>query len=630
MADTQTSRRRASQPTPVESDYRVVPLELVHENPKNPRKTFDALDDLAASITQMGQIVPGLARPHPSIGGAYELVAGHRRFRACTKAGVTTFRVVVREMDDATALKVMLVENGQRADVPPLEEAESYRQLRDEHGIPVAQIAVDVGRSEAHVYQRLKLTELAPGVQDLLRSGALQLRSALLFARLDQEGQLLALKNVVGRYKHIIEEGSTLNHREVDHFVLLGSRKLMHAKWGLDDAALVAAAGSCTGCSKRTHAQAQLFAIGDTDRDDACLDGACWEGKVTAQADRELAAAFEQGQEVIDPKDAKAIWKYGGDPVDGWIDVEQSLVWSIQRQHHASGAEQQRAIAEVFPERAAYQAALAAWNLRAGAYLEAHEGLDELPDDFEVEPEEPSKTWAEVIGLDHPAVRVTLDRDGHARRLMTQADLATALWDKGNKDAHKVMRPRHEAPLPGSPEDVSRRHNDDAWKREQERCDVRRYEAQSVRAAALAMARTLSVDELVLAVTLMVCRYGVHFQEADAISKELELDAGKTDKRLYLDGPNAALWAHARDALTNKKTKEKDRLLLALRILAERPVLEPSHDEVLHEVLGVDIKAARKAGRTRRKTELASKLAAQIDAQAAPCDREDVVAIDHG
>ena len=589
-----------------QADYRVVPLAALRENPKNPRKTFDGLEELAASIAQMGQIVPGLARPHPTEPGALELVAGHRRFRACTSAGVSSFRVVVRDMDDATALKVMLVENGQRADVPPLEEAESYRQLRDEHGLSVAQIAGDVGRSDAHVYQRLKLTELITEVQELLRRGNLQIRSALLFARVDEKAQHQALKAIRTRYEFLIEEGAVLSHREIDHFILLGSRKLMHARWALDDAELVSSAGSCLSCGKRTHAQAQLFQIGDTDSHDACLDACCWEGKVTAQADRDLAAAFEKGQDVIDPKEAKTLWRFGGEPVDGWIDVEHHLEWAIKRQHHATTAERERALEDVFPERAAHQAALDQWSLRAGAYLEQHQ-LAELPQDFEPEPEEPTKTWADVIGIEHPRIRVTLDRDGHARRLITQADLATVLWDLGHKDAHKVMRPSHEAPLPGSPAHTRANRDAGAWKREQERRDQRVHEATAVREAALAEAAGLDVGELVLATTLMVCRYGVHYHEAEIIRKELGLAAGKQSRNLYLDAPNAALFAHAQSALTDKKTKDKDRLLLALRILVERPVHEPSHDEVLHEILGIDIKAARTRGRERRKKEPAAK-----------------------
>lgn len=602
--DVENPRRRAKKQEP-EADYRVLPLSQLRENPKNPRKTFDGIDELASSIAQMGQIVPGLARPHPTEPGTFELVAGHRRFRACEKAGVATFRVVVKEMDDATALKVMLVENGQRADVPPLEEAESYRQLRDDHGLAVPQIANDVGRSEAHVYQRLKLTELLPGVQELLRNGNLQIRSALLFARLDEKGQLQALKAIRTRYEYLIDEGAVLNHKEVDHFVLLGTRKLARARWSLDDKELVPAVGSCLDCGKRTHVQAQLFQIGDSDSDDACLDPGCWEGKVNAQADNDLARAFEKGQDVIDPKDAKTLFTFGNEPVSGWLDVEHHLEWTIRRQNHTT-AERDRALHEVFPERAAYAKALEEWNMRAGTYLQEHE-LTELPEDFEAEPEEPAKTWAAVIGLDHPSIRVTLDKNGHARRLITQADLATALWDLGHKDAHKVLKPLHEAPLPGSPAHARGQHDDEAWKREQERRDQRSYEARAVRDAALSTAATLDVDELVLAVTLMVCRYGVHYQEADVIRKDLGLQSEKQERNIYLDGPNAALWKHAREGLRDKKTKEKDRLLLALRILMERPVHEPSHDEVLHSILRVDIKAARKLGRSQRKADLVKK-----------------------
>lgn len=247
----------------------------------------------------------------------------------------------------------MLVENGQRADVPALEEAESYRQLRDEHGVGVPQIASDVGRSDAHVYQRLKLTELVSGVQELLKNGNLQIRSALLFARLDEKGQHQALKALRTRHEYLIDEGGVLNHREVDHFVLLGTRKLAHAKWSLDDKELVPAAGSCLDCGKRTHAQAQLFQIGDTDSDDACVDPGCWEGKVNAQADRDLALAFETGQELIDPKEAKSLWTYGNEPVAGWLDVEQHLEWTIRRPNHVTTAERDRALHEAFPERAA-------------------------------------------------------------------------------------------------------------------------------------------------------------------------------------------------------------------------------------------------------------------------------------
>ena len=450
------------------------------------------------------------------------------------------------------------------------------------------------------MYQRLKLCELVPGVQELLRRGNLQLRTALLFARLDENAQLQALKSIKSRFELLIEEGAVLNHKEIDHFVLLGSRKLIHARWPLADKELVPSAGACLACPKRTHAQAQLFQIGDTDSHDACLDGACWEGKVSAQADKDLAAAFEKGQELIDPKDAKSLWSFGGDPVAGWIDVEQHLVWSIERQYDATTADRERAVDDVFSERAAFRDALEQWNLRAGAYVEEHEGA-ELPDDFEPEPEEPTKTWADVIGLEHPSIRVTLDRNGHARRLITQADLATALWDLGHKNAHKVMRPRHEAPLPGSPAHARDKNDDETWKREQERRDQRAYEAVAVREAALAVARDLDVGELVLAVTLMVCRYGVYNQEADAIRKQLGLPDGKKNRDLYLEGGNASLWAHARDALIDKKTRDKERLLLALRVLMERPVHEPSHDEVLHEVLSLDIKAARKVGRARRR-----------------------------
>src|SRR3954466_13429409 len=107
MTNVQSVRRKKNNAPEEPADYRTVPLALIRESPRNPRKTFEGIEDLAASLAQMGQIVPGLARPHPTEPAAFELVAGHRRLRACQQAGFSTFRVVVREMDDATALKVM-------------------------------------------------------------------------------------------------------------------------------------------------------------------------------------------------------------------------------------------------------------------------------------------------------------------------------------------------------------------------------------------------------------------------------------------------------------------------------------------------------------------------------------------
>ena len=440
-------------------------------------------------------------------------------------------------------------------------------------------------------------------MQDLLRAGNLQIRSALLFARLDEKRQAEALKTIHSRQGHLIADGAVLSHREVDHLVLLNTHKLAHAKWALGDEDLTPSAGACLDCHKRTHAQAQLFHIGDTDAHDACLDATCWDDKVAAHANRTLDAALETGHELIDPKDATQLWGSGGALADGWIDVEHHLTWALRRQRHATEAERERALFEVFPERAAYDNALAQWNQRAGAYLAEHQA-DSLPDDFPPEPEEPEKTWSDLLGREHPSIKVTLDRDGHARRLVTQADLAAALWDLGMKNAYKVLRPRRESQLPGSPGATRAESERAAFTRERERRDQRAAEAAAVREAAMTVVTGLSVDELILAVTLMVCRYGVHYHEADALRRSLELKDGKRDRDLYLDAPNAALWAHAKDGLTDK-TNAKDRLILALRILAERPVHEPSHDSVLAAVLSLDVKAARKVGRDRRKQQTA-------------------------
>src|SRR5205823_4340074 len=111
----------------------------------------------------------------------------------------------------------------------------------------------------------------------------------------------------------------------------------------------------------------------------------------------------------------------------------------------------------------------------------------------------------------------------HARHVIAQADLAAALWDLGKKQAHHVMRPLHEAPLAGSPQQSRSAQQATALQEQQERRAVREAEARAVRAAALEKAVTLDVPALVLAVTLLVCRYGPYPNEAEIISRELGL-----------------------------------------------------------------------------------------------------------
>jgi ParB family transcriptional regulator, chromosome partitioning protein len=145
----------------------------IDPNPRQPRRDFpdEALAELAASIAQLGILQPLLVRPAP--GGRYELVAGERRLRAAGRAGLDEVPVVVVETDDAGSLERALVENIQRADLNPIEEAAAYRQLIDDGGLTQEALGERLGRGRVTITRALRLLDLPVGIQRLLMEGRL-------------------------------------------------------------------------------------------------------------------------------------------------------------------------------------------------------------------------------------------------------------------------------------------------------------------------------------------------------------------------------------------------------------------------------------------------------------------------
>ena len=133
--------------------------------------------DLAASIREKGVIQPLILRPHPVDAGDFEIVAGERRWRAAQLAGVHELPAVVRELSDAEVLELAIIENVQRADLNPLEEAQGYRQLMDRFGHTQERLAEALGKSRSHIANLLRLLTLPEPVLDLLRDGAPDRRS---------------------------------------------------------------------------------------------------------------------------------------------------------------------------------------------------------------------------------------------------------------------------------------------------------------------------------------------------------------------------------------------------------------------------------------------------------------------
>lgn len=150
----------------------LVPIDDIVPNPDQPRHDFDpaALDELTTSITQHGILQPLVVR---RTAGGLELIAGERRWRAARRAGLSEVPVVVSSTSEGERLELALIENVQRADLSPLEEAEAYRRLADDQGLTQEQIAEQVGKSRSTVANAMRLLGLPDSVKDLLRQGAL-------------------------------------------------------------------------------------------------------------------------------------------------------------------------------------------------------------------------------------------------------------------------------------------------------------------------------------------------------------------------------------------------------------------------------------------------------------------------
>jgi ParB family transcriptional regulator, chromosome partitioning protein len=149
-----------------------VPIELLHPNPDQPRKVFAEaeLDELASSIREKGVIQPLLVRPAQAT-GEYEIVAGERRWRAAQRAGSRELPVVVRALADGEVLEIGIIENVQRVDLNPIEEALAYRQLMDRFGRTQDAVAEVVGKSRPHVANALRLLNLPEAVQGYVLQG---------------------------------------------------------------------------------------------------------------------------------------------------------------------------------------------------------------------------------------------------------------------------------------------------------------------------------------------------------------------------------------------------------------------------------------------------------------------------
>src|SRR6202789_2708768 len=275
------------------TEYRNLPLALLTESKTNPRRTFenDSLKELAESIRTQGILSPLLVRPVSEQG--FEIVFGARRYRAAQIAEAATVPVRIKNLSDAEALEAQLIENLQRRDVHPMEEATGFRALLnlEEPKYSVEQIAARTGKSPVYVAGRLKLTELAPVVVEAFYREEIGVSHALLLAKLqpDQQEQALGAcfkedwSNGGQKAKRILLPVRNLQCWIESNILLI----LKLAPFDKRDSQLVPAAGSCVDCPKRTGHNKLLFS--DMGKQDACTDPTCYQGKVDAHVAKAVA-----------------------------------------------------------------------------------------------------------------------------------------------------------------------------------------------------------------------------------------------------------------------------------------------------------------------------------------------------
>ncbi|WP_342069419.1 ParB/RepB/Spo0J family partition protein [Yoonia algicola] len=170
----------------------IVPIERVQPNPDQPRRTFAeaALDELASSIAEKGIIQPLIVRLSPNDPEIFEIVAGERRWRAAQRAKLHEIPVLLRDYDDTEVLEIAIIENIQRADLNPVDEAAGYKQLMDRFGHTQDKLASALGKSRSHIANLLRLLTLPDEVQTYLVSGQLSAGHARALVGNDQAAAL--------------------------------------------------------------------------------------------------------------------------------------------------------------------------------------------------------------------------------------------------------------------------------------------------------------------------------------------------------------------------------------------------------------------------------------------------------
>lgn len=282
-----------------------IAVELLIPTPDNPRHVDPkdpAIIELAQSIAQTGQLQNGVARPHPTKPGHFDLRAGACRLAAIKLAGLPTMDVAVLDLDDRQAMKITVIENMQRQNLTPMQDARGVAKLL-EVGYDVDAIAAETGKTPTWIKRRAQLTKLTAAWQQSAEEFQIRPSILELVARYDK-----SIQNALWEDKMRQSwERNQLIGRQGEAYVrdalAAYTHELRLAPWPLNDSFLVPKAGPCDLCPKRSACNPDLFEEFTPKRgkqaSDRCLDGACWDNKAKVFTAAQLKVVMEKHKTVL-------------------------------------------------------------------------------------------------------------------------------------------------------------------------------------------------------------------------------------------------------------------------------------------------------------------------------------------
>jgi ParB/RepB/Spo0J family partition protein len=278
----------------------VISVDKISISTTNPRKSIElkALKELSESIKEHGILQPILVRPYIDEKSTwetdYQLVCGERRYRAALEAGLEEVPCNIRVLTDEEAFELQIIENLERKDVHPLDEADAFKRMLDSGKYSMFDIAAKMAKTESFIAQRLKLVDLIYEVRADFLAGHLGIGHAILIARCD------AIKQM-----DIYDEAKPWNGKGLPDYGTVSGLKdtiekdsylISEAKFNTEDAELVKGCGACSVCPKRSGVNPVLF---EDMAEDRCFDEKCFDEKAEAHLIKEVARIINNGEDIV-------------------------------------------------------------------------------------------------------------------------------------------------------------------------------------------------------------------------------------------------------------------------------------------------------------------------------------------